>query len=86
MSSCSPEGKLATSSTSSSAQLVLGIQTLPLANISDTAFNLAILSLPRVGVNSCTGIPIALNSEMSGAPEAFASTISASGSHSLYSL
>jgi len=55
-------GNEATSSTTSSAQLVPGIHTLPDANMSDTALRRLILSLPFDGVKSCTGIPIALNS------------------------
>ena len=43
-SSLDPKGKLATSSTNSSAHLVLGTQQVPDATISVTEFNLAVLS------------------------------------------
>ena len=84
-SSCSPDGKLATSSTNSSAQLVAGTHTLPDANKSATAFRRAILSLPLLGTYSWTGMPICRSSKTSGAPDALASTIRQSGSHSLKS-
>ena len=83
-SSWSELGKAASSSITSSAHLLRGAHTFPDANISATEFTLEILSFPRVGVYSCTGIPILLNSNTSGAPEALASTIQASGSHSVY--
>ena len=67
----------------SSAHRFLGAQTLPEANKSVTEFIRAILSLPLVGVNSDTGMPILRNSKIKGLPAAFASTIKTSGSHSL---
>ena len=75
-------GNPANSSITSSAHRVAGDHTIPEANKSDTALTLDILSFPRLGVYSCTGIPIALNSNIKGVPAAFASTIHASGLYS----
>ena len=59
---------------------------MPDLNTSATEFNLATLSpVPLCGVNSCTGMPIRLNSWNSGVPLDFFSTTNESGSHSLYS-
>ena len=77
-----PDGNEATSSITSSAHRVDGAHTFPEANMSDTAFSRDILSCPREGVNSWTGMPIRLNSYISGAPDAFFSIITPSGSHS----
>ena len=66
------------------AHLSSGAHTWPDSNIGATEFTRTCLSLPLLGVKFTTGIPDDLNSSVNGSPEAFASTITVSGSQYLY--